>query len=147
MVKRHFSPKLTDHYLGALLLFIRLALADARFTLMKSITVNDLLDMPVSDRLRLVEDLWDSIAEVPEAVALSEAYHWYNEKVPGLGSEFLAAAERTLDAIQENPAHYPIILQTVRRASLHRCPYGIFFVWDRERILVLAVMHAALRSS
>ena len=40
---------------------------------MKPITVNDLLDMPVSDRLRLVEDLWDSIAEVPESVELTEA--------------------------------------------------------------------------
>ena len=37
------------------------------------ITVNDLLDMPVADRLRLVEDLWDSIAEVPEKVELSDA--------------------------------------------------------------------------
>jgi putative addiction module component (TIGR02574 family) len=40
---------------------------------MKSITVNDLLNMPVAERLRLVEDLWDSIAEVPEKVELSDA--------------------------------------------------------------------------
>ena len=39
---------------------------------MKAITANDLLDLPVAERLRLVEDLWDSIAEVPEAVELSE---------------------------------------------------------------------------
>ena len=40
---------------------------------MKSITVNDLLNMPVAERLRLAEDLWDSIAEVPEKVELSDA--------------------------------------------------------------------------
>ncbi len=40
---------------------------------MKSITVNDLLNMPVAERLRLVEDLWDSIAEVPEKLELSDA--------------------------------------------------------------------------
>jgi putative addiction module component (TIGR02574 family) len=40
--------------------------------IMKPITVNDLLELPVSERLRLVEDLWDSIAEVPEAIELSE---------------------------------------------------------------------------
>ncbi len=39
---------------------------------MKAITANDLLDLPVAERLRLVEDLWDSIAEVPDAVKLSE---------------------------------------------------------------------------
>ena len=74
---------------------------------------------------------------------LSEAHHWYNEKVQGLGAEFLAAVERTLNAIQTNPPGYPIIHQTVRRALLHRFPYGIFFIWDRERISVLAVMHTA----
>ena len=40
---------------------------------MKTITVNDLLNMPVAERLRLVEDLWDSIAEVPEKLELSDA--------------------------------------------------------------------------
>ena len=35
---------------------------------MKAITANDLLSLPVTERLRLVEDIWDSIAEVPEAV-------------------------------------------------------------------------------
>ncbi len=39
---------------------------------MKSFTVNDLLGLPLSERLRLVEDLWDSISEVPEAIELSE---------------------------------------------------------------------------
>ncbi len=40
---------------------------------MKAITVNDLLGLPVAERLRLVEDLWDSIAEVPEKIELSDA--------------------------------------------------------------------------
>lgn len=40
---------------------------------MKPITVNDLLALPIVDRLRLVEDLWDSIAEVPESLHLTDA--------------------------------------------------------------------------
>lgn len=40
---------------------------------MKALSVNDLLGLPVSERLRLVEDLWDSIAEVPESIELSDA--------------------------------------------------------------------------
>jgi len=39
---------------------------------MKAITANDLLSLPVTERLRLVEDLWDSIADVPEAVKLTD---------------------------------------------------------------------------
>ena len=71
---------------------------------MKSITVNDLLELPVSERLQLVEDLWDSIAEVPEAIELSvdqrteldrrlEAYH--ND--PEAGSPWNEVKERILN--------------------------------------------------
>jgi putative addiction module component (TIGR02574 family) len=40
---------------------------------MKTISVSDLLGRSVEERLRLVEDLWDTIAEVPEAVPLTDA--------------------------------------------------------------------------
>lgn len=40
---------------------------------MKTITANDLLGLPLKERLQLVEDLWDTIAAVPEALELSEA--------------------------------------------------------------------------
>jgi putative addiction module component (TIGR02574 family) len=70
---------------------------------MKPITVNDLLDMPVAERLRLVEDLWDSIAELPEKIELSEvqrkelderleAYH----RNPEAGSPWKDVKERIL---------------------------------------------------
>jgi putative addiction module component (TIGR02574 family) len=56
---------------------------------MKLITVNDLLGMPVAERLRLVEDLWDSIAEVPEAIVLSDIQR--------------TELDRRLDAYHQNP--------------------------------------------
>jgi len=37
---------------------------------MKSVSVADLLELPVAERLRIVELLWDSIAAVPEAVPI-----------------------------------------------------------------------------
>jgi len=33
-----------------------------------------------------------------------EAFNWYDKKVPGLGTAFLAAVEWTLEAISANPA-------------------------------------------
>ena len=32
----------------------------------------DILELSVAERLQIVEDIWDSIASVPDAVALSE---------------------------------------------------------------------------
>lgn len=37
------------------------------------ISIADVLKLPVAERIRLVEDIWDSIAAVPEAVPLTEA--------------------------------------------------------------------------
>jgi putative addiction module component (TIGR02574 family) len=39
---------------------------------MSKFSAADVLQLPVSERLQLVEDIWDSIAEVPDALELSE---------------------------------------------------------------------------
>jgi len=39
---------------------------------MKQISVAEILELPVAERIRLVELIWDSIAAVPEAVPLSD---------------------------------------------------------------------------
>ena len=74
---------------------------------------------------------------------LVEAYKWYEEKVPGLGSNFMAVIELTLESIQENPVQFPVIYRNVRRALMRRFPYGIFYFLEGERIVVLGVMHTA----
>ena len=74
---------------------------------------------------------------------LIEAYKWYEEKVPGLGTDFLAVIERALESIQQNPARFPIIYRNVRRALMRRFPYGIFYFLEGENIIVLGVMHTA----
>lgn len=39
---------------------------------MKNVSLSDLLELTVPERIRLVEDIWDSLAEVPESIALTE---------------------------------------------------------------------------
>ncbi|MBY0475960.1 MAG: addiction module protein [Nitrosomonas sp.] len=38
---------------------------------MKNISISDILQLPVQERIRLVELIWDSVAAVPEAVEIS----------------------------------------------------------------------------
>jgi len=68
---------------------------------MSKVTIGDLLELSISERVQLVEDLWDSIAALPEAVPLTEAqkkeldrrldaYH----KNPDAGSPWELAKER-----------------------------------------------------
>lgn len=40
---------------------------------MNAITIADILELPVQERIRLVELIWDSVAAVPEAVQISPA--------------------------------------------------------------------------
>ncbi len=40
---------------------------------MRNISTENLLDLSVAERIQLAEDLWDSIATVPEALELTEA--------------------------------------------------------------------------
>ena len=40
---------------------------------MNTISIADILELPVQERIRLVELIWDSVAAVPEAVEISPA--------------------------------------------------------------------------
>jgi putative addiction module component (TIGR02574 family) len=54
---------------------------------MKQGLVADILELPVAERVRLVEVIWDSIAAVPEAVPLTE---WQREELDRRLAEFEA---------------------------------------------------------
>jgi putative addiction module component (TIGR02574 family) len=56
---------------------------------MKTITLEEVLQLPVSERIRIVEVIWDSIADSPEAVDLTE-----DQK---------AELDRRLAALETNP--------------------------------------------
>ncbi|WP_200874381.1 addiction module protein [Ferrovum myxofaciens] len=56
---------------------------------MNSISIADILGLPVQERIRLVELIWDSVAAVPEAVEVS----------PALKTEL----EARLKEFEENP--------------------------------------------
>jgi putative addiction module component (TIGR02574 family) len=40
---------------------------------MKTISVTDVLELTPTERVQLAEDIWDSVAEVPEALPLTSA--------------------------------------------------------------------------
>jgi plasmid stabilization system protein ParE len=79
----------------------------------------------------------------PEAERdLSEAHDWYELRVPGLGSDFLLSIDTALSSIQQTPELYATLWKNVRRVLIRRFPYGIFYLVEEARIVVIAVMHA-----
>jgi len=59
----------------------------------------------------------------PDAEAeLTEAFEWYEARVPGLGLEFIRSVDSLLNSISRNPLSYPIIYKTIRRALTRKFP-------------------------
>jgi putative addiction module component (TIGR02574 family) len=56
---------------------------------MSTLAKTDIMNLSVAERIQLVEDIWDSIAEVPEEVPLTD--------------EQKAELDRRLDAYHLNP--------------------------------------------
>ncbi len=79
----------------------------------------------------------------PEAESdIYDAYQWYETQRKGLGEDFLLCIEDALSRASRNPIIYSVVYKEVRRVLIHRFPFGVFFIDDEERILVLAVLHA-----
>lgn len=79
----------------------------------------------------------------PEAQAdLDEAYHWYEQQREGLGSDFLLCVEEGLEKIRRSPESYPLVHKELRRMLIRRFPYGLFYLVEGERIVLVAAFHA-----
>jgi plasmid stabilization system protein ParE len=66
---------------------------------------------------------------------------WYDQRRPGLGSAFMDSVRERLAGIQETPETSPVVLEDIRRALLHRFPYGLFYVIEPDRLVVVGCFH------
>ena len=74
---------------------------------------------------------------------LREAYAWYEERVRGLGSEFMRAADACVQIIRRNPDIYPVIYKEVRQGIVRRFPYSMLYLVVPDRVIVVSVFHSS----
>ena len=73
---------------------------------------------------------------------LEEIRDWYEERVPGLGREFIDEFERQILRIAAAPSRWMVISGDIRRALMPRFPYLIYFRQSQpDRIRVTVVKH------
>jgi plasmid stabilization system protein ParE len=79
----------------------------------------------------------------PEAEAeVRAAFDWYEEQSEGLGFEFLRAIEACLSGVTRNPSAYTVVHEpNIRRALVRRFPYALFYLFDDDAIVVIAVFN------
>jgi plasmid stabilization system protein ParE len=85
-----------------------------------------------------------SLILAPEAhLDLAEAYAWYEGRRPGLGEEFLSAAEANMEGIRRRPEMCAVVRGSYRRALIRRFPYAVFYEYTAGTITVYGVFHAS----
>jgi toxin ParE1/3/4 len=70
-----------------------------------------------------------------------EAYWWYEEKLEGLGDEFLLSLDACINLIERNPNLFQKKYKNVRMGMIQRFPYGVYYIINENSIIVLAILH------
>jgi plasmid stabilization system protein ParE len=77
----------------------------------------------------------------PARVEFAEAVRHYETQRPGLGDEFAAEVQRTIDRILQYPEAWSLLSRRTRRCPTNRFPYGIIYQVRGDTLLIIAVMH------
>jgi plasmid stabilization system protein ParE len=74
---------------------------------------------------------------------IGEAYWWYEEKDMGLGDEFLRCLEEAFSRTSNDPEHFPVRFDDIRRILVRRFPYAVYFYHDEAKVFITHVFHTA----
>jgi len=72
---------------------------------------------------------------------IKNAAEWYDNKVDGLGLEFMLEVKAAESKIIKNPETWPLYEQGTRRIILKRFPYSIVYLITDDKNLIVAVAH------
>ena len=79
---------------------------------------------------------------LPPAVhEVREAARYYEERVPGLGFDFLAEVRAAIRRMLAHPEAWCSLDKEFRRCRTARFPYGLIYALEGEQILIVSVMH------
>ena len=82
------------------------------------------------------------LALEPEAEAdLDEAYRWYESQRRGLGRKFIECVEAVFERIRQSPELHSAVLRNVRQTLVKRFPYIVCYVFEEDRVDIVAVFH------
>jgi hypothetical protein len=83
-------------------------------------------------------------------LALSEAIRaaqYYDGRSIGLGAQFLDKVDEIGYQIELNPERFESVGKDVRRATVNRFPYSVFFRVANDEIKILQVKHPSQNSA
>lgn len=80
----------------------------------------------------------------PEAEEdIRSARDWYEAQREGLGEDFTLCLDACFGTVQQQPRSFQKVRKTARRALVHRFPYLVLFVAQRDAVIVIGVFHTS----
>lgn len=76
---------------------------------------------------------------------MTNAALWNRQQRPELGDEFLAEVNVAISNAAENPFRFPCLRRKpeIRRVLTNRFPFRVFFIRQKDAIVVFRVLHGA----
>lgn len=74
---------------------------------------------------------------------ITDAFLWYQQQQVGLGVFFVNEIDKALDLITVFPNAFEVRYEKVRIVFTDRFPFGVHYIFEKERIFVLAVLHTS----
>jgi plasmid stabilization system protein ParE len=72
---------------------------------------------------------------------VDEAAVWYEGRLEKLGVDFVAEVRVAIESIATHPLLYAEVDRGLRRASIRRFPYGVFYRVAEDKIFIVGVLH------
>jgi toxin ParE1/3/4 len=78
---------------------------------------------------------------------LREAVKYYEEKRSGLGLDFVREVETSIESLKRFPERWSIRPDGTRRYLIHRFPYIVVYVFENDRVWIIAFAHCKRRTA
>lgn len=72
---------------------------------------------------------------------IEEAAFFYEQRVEGLGGQFVLRVEKAIEQILLFPESAPLVGETVRKKGLERFPYSLMYVFEKATVFIVAIAH------
>ena len=72
-----------------------------------------------------------------------KSYDYYYDISPDIGDAFFKSINACFEAIQELPLSYQVIHRNIRRFTLKRFPFVIYYVVDNQTIKIITIFHTS----
>lgn len=73
-------------------------------------------------------------------IRLSQAWHVKESKI--VADRFSVSIMRTINSLEKFPYSSPICFSNIRRVVVHGFPYNIYYQFENDIIIILAVSHS-----